>query len=272
MLIEENDLLIGENIYDVTEWLRTTPRTWRYKESEDPYSRAMDWDLNAGWQASLDMSETGWYAGVHKIHTLMAALPPQERKKLYTHWDTSGDYGDLNRALRGDPLPMASRRKRRAASLVTTIVVNMSANCSVPAQDFVNLGVAFASVINTLENEGRRVELLVVHSSQCGNKNITHGWWVKKANHPLDLDQLAFAIAHPASFRRIGFAMRERSDPSVQCGHYGYTTNLPKQMVERMCLPDDTIILNAADLWHTHTKTPEAAVAAVSKLVNPEQA
>lgn len=264
MWIETPTLIIGEDILDVTEWLRRTPRTWSYQESvtgDDGYQ----WTLDVTYAQALNMSTTGWPEGVAKLRKGLDSLPHQERPRWRTTYDVSGHYGDLSRALVGDPLNMVSNHKRRAKSPITTLVLNMSANCNVPASHFVNLGIAFASAIDNLEDQGRRVELLLVHSSFVTRENVTHGWWVKKARDPLDLDQLAFAVAHPAAFRRIGFAMRERTDRTLQCPGYGYTTGLPKEVLEKLALPEDTVVFDASDMWRTDTATPEQAIAAVSR-------
>lgn len=263
----ELDLLIGDNIYDVTQWIASTPRLWRYDDSQS-YWGGQEWDLGAGWAKSLAMSSTGWPQGVQKLAVAADLLPPQERKKLFTHYDVAGHVPDVGRFVMGDPMCMTTRRKKRAPTLVTSIVVNMSANFNVPASEFVNLGAAFASVINDLEEAGRRVELMVVHASRVQNsKEVCHGWWVKRAGDPLDLDQLAFAIAHPASFRRIGFAMRERTNPQYQLSNYGYTDKLSKSMIARLGVAEDAVIFDAADMWHVDTKSAFMAANAVARKI-----
>jgi hypothetical protein len=260
---------MGEDIHDVTQWLSRTPRAWRYDYSENDEDTSHGWDLNVGWSGALLLSVLGWPEGRAKIGEGLADLPQVERAQRYTKYDVSGDRPDIQRMLAGDPMHMVSRPKRRVEQPITTIVLNMAMNVNVSSTSCVNLGVAMASMIDAIENRGQRVELTVVHNSMLNSIEVCTGWGVKQARDPLDLDQLAFAIAHPASFRRIGFAMRERTDPRQQVSWYGSSMALSPTMRERLGLPTDALVIDAPDLWYK-CSTPASARAALAEKLGVE--
>jgi len=74
-------------------------------------------------------------------------------------------------------------------------------------------GVAILSALDTLEAQGLRVELTVIDSAESsvlpGTVRNTM-WRIKEACQPLDLDRLAFVLAHPAFLRRLCFRETER--------------------------------------------------------------
>lgn len=260
---------MGDDIHDVTQWLSRTPRAWRYRFSEDEGETSPSWDLNMGWAKALLASVFGWPEGRAKIGEGLALLPMQTRRKRETVYDLGGHMVDVPRMLAGDPLHMMSSRKRKRPTLVMSIVVNLSMNANVPADVCVNLGVALASMINALEDEGRRVELTLVHNSYVHSTEVCTGWTVKLPNQPLDLDQLAFAIAHPAAFRRIGFAMRERTAQHLQCEWYGSSTAVSPTMRKELNLPEDAVVIDAPDLWY-ECSTPASARAALAEKLGVE--
>jgi hypothetical protein len=124
-----------------------------------------------------------------------------------------------------------------------------------------NFGTAVAQYVNQLETDGVRVELIGMIVSLVQGRRVAHSWTVKAADQPLDLAVVAFSIGHPAMFRRLGFALRERSgapyDPS-----YGRT--VPAEMRDLIGPAPGTVILNGMADAGTHAQTPQAALAYVS--------
>ena len=63
-----------------------------------------------------------------------------------------------------------------------------------------------------------------------GANKVVVGWKVKRAEDPLNMSDVAFSLAHPAAFRRLGFAMMERSDIGCYAENYGYPSNISEAM------------------------------------------
>jgi hypothetical protein len=96
------------------------------------------------------------------------------------------------------------------------------------------------AAIDQIESAGRRVDLIVAMMAQQGNLRNVIGWQVKQADDHADLAAIAFSIAHPASLRRIGFAMYERTKSPTWMG-YGQpgkmtAEDLPDAMPNVLCL------------------------------------
>jgi hypothetical protein len=72
-----------------------------------------------------------------------------------------------------------------------------------------------ASLIELLEFAGNRVELTItdaaaLRSTIVQSTIVQPRIIVKAADQPLNLDRVVFALAHPGSLRRLGFAWQDR--------------------------------------------------------------
>jgi hypothetical protein len=257
MKIVQPDLLFGHDIHDVLTYLARTPRAWRYDASET--ETGLSWDLNLSYADALRASVTGWPEGRAQIKAGVDKIPETARPRRQTCLSVAGYAPHVPNTVMGVPNNMYAVRKTPRHGPPMTLIVNMSANASVPAQCFVNFGIAVAAFVQSVEAANRRIELVVVHSSLVRTADTCTGWIVKHASQPLDLDQLAFAIAHPASFRKIGFALRERLDRSFETPGYGVAQDLTPKMLARLGYPD-ALVVNAPDILH-RCGTAAAAVA-----------
>jgi hypothetical protein len=97
---------------------------------------------------------------------------------------------------------------------VVKIVANLAASGAVTPQSLFIRGAAIVAAIDILEALGRRVEAWVAHGSarSKGSDSQSHETHVlvKRADQPLDVDRLAFAVAHPACLRRLCFSIMEQ--------------------------------------------------------------
>ena len=256
--IETPRTLIADNIHDAVEYIRTTPRRWRADSSQSNES-SYDWDLRAGWSKALDLYRTGWPDG----RMLMEQAKPAEitHRRHERVYGMAGGAVDVGRMLTGNPMHMVSTRKRRIPRPVVKLLLNLGALAYVQSNCFVNFGVAIVELINQLEENGQRIEVDLVFT---GRQNGTHchvGWGLKKADDYLDLDQLAFGIAHPAAFRRIGFALLERLDRRYEDWGYGTRANMTPEDLELVQAPADTVLIDGARIWdkcHTLQSAREA--------------
>ena len=77
-------------------------------------------------------------------------------------------------------------------------------------QEITNWGVSILSYIDRLEDEGYSAEV-VVSSCACGSeitgRLLDFSLVAKESGEALDLDKLAFIIAHPSFIRRLYFAV-----------------------------------------------------------------
>jgi hypothetical protein len=221
----------ADNLNDLGEFLTTSPKKWPREASRDN-AASQSWDMNAGYAGALTMARDGWSEGVAMIDEALQAITPTSGREARWGWAQSGGSVSIGRYLSGNPKPMRNRRRRQAGSApVLHIVVNPAASCVVTAAQMANYGTAIVGLIDRLENMGKRVHLDVVSVARStGDARLAIGWNVKKASEPVDLSAVAFAIAHPAAFRRLTFAMMERCPAETYSAGYGNSADI---------LPDD---------------------------------
>jgi hypothetical protein len=128
-----------------------------------------------------------------------------------------------------------------------------------------NFGTAVARYINQLEAENVRVEVIGMIVSNVRGQRVAHSWTLKRASQPLDLAVLSFSIGHPAMFRRLGFALRERSHAPCDPG---YGSTVPATAGDLINAPAGVVVLNGMAQASTVAKTPEDALAYISKAID----
>lgn len=259
----------GENLADVTQWLKDTPAKWTCTSSQDKSNpKSVGWDLNAGYAGALKMSETGWPEGMEMIDEALHAIIPASGREARWGYSYVGGSVNVGRYLTGHPKCMKNKRKKQSGSApVLHMVVNVVASCAMTGQQMANYGAAITGLIDRLENTGKRVHLDVVMI--CYGKNgirMSLGWNIKHASEHVDMSQVAFAIAHPAAFRRIGFAMMERCHIDSQVSNYGYAVDA------KPCdVPDHTegtMIIDGVGHGPTRCQNPKDALRFAIEQVN----
>jgi hypothetical protein len=255
---------MGDELMDVAAWLKATPRCW--SQSSSVRDRASDrWDLNAGYHGAERLAREGWADGARVIHNNLAVnFPNAHIKEPAWKYDVAGALPDVPRFLAGAPGPMMNHGRAKGRQPVVHIVVNVVCSANVGAKEFSNYGTALVALIDTIENSGRRVELDVaaVFSGLGGwsgkNKCVT-AWKVKRANDPVDLAAIAFSIAHPAAFRRIMFAMVERSPSAWNTPGYGFCAKLTPELAE-LIDAGDAFLLDGVGEARGQCTTPAGAL------------
>jgi hypothetical protein len=218
-----------DSLPDLERWLQSTPKVWGASSSTS-MGREQAWDLGADWSGALEMSHKGWGKGaelVRSIASRILAKPSSERAPKWGY-DVAGDIPDVGRFMAGRPDNMRRRKKTFGQSPIITICVNQSVSGGTTAEAFRNYGAALLATIDQIEASGRRVELWSGFAALLGNKRDKLGsalTRIKAADEPVDLGALAFGVAHPAFFRRLGFAILERTPADHETWGYGSCGN-----------------------------------------------
>lgn len=225
-------------LVEAVDYLDKNPGNWRSKCSRTN-GASQSWDLNTGYDKALKLAKDGWEEGMDALSDALAAVIPASGRESRWGWSQVGTSVNIGRHLHGHPKSMRSRRKKTMGSApVLHVACNMTASCMVTGQQMANYGAAIAGLIDRLENSGKRVHLdmfFAIYIPNSGKAFLQTGWNVKRASEHVDLAALAFSIAHPASFRRLGFALMERTPRDVENSCYGYSADLI-----RSALPDAT--------------------------------
>lgn len=252
------------SLSELGEYINRTPRVWPYKSSVNHHPDR-DWDLFAGYQASVDMARNGWVEGAERVQEALKEFAPATPQPD-TKTDFYGFRPHVPRFCAGAPdnmirhAPVADMGVGR----VLTLAVPVNALGHVSAKGMSNFGVAVAQYVNQLEMTGMRVELIGMMVSDVSGQRCAHSWVVKHADQPLDLAVVAFTIGHPAMFRRLGFALRERSACPPRAD-YGMT--LAATLADLINPAPGTVILNGMANADTYAPTAAKALAYVSKQI-----
>lgn len=201
--------LQGDSLHDVALFLKTHWPTWSIKESVNQRATPK-WDMSVGYNGAWKLAHDGWSQGAADLAVAIQALEP-DATMPEIRFDMGGEWVDVPRYLGGNPACMARHGKVAKREPVVSMVVSGAVSHGVSAQAITAYGAALTAIIDQLENAGRRVELDVAFVVEIGSRRAVVGWKVKKAEDHLDLAAIAFSIQHPAAFRRIAFAMIERS-------------------------------------------------------------
>ncbi|MEE9293995.1 MAG: hypothetical protein V3W34_03385 [Phycisphaerae bacterium] len=195
-------------------------------------------DFRPDWRGgTYDEAQTRrvWPEGLAKLSSINldgAKLPTVKARRRVRRWGEDGDEFSRDRFDSGY-LDCWETRKRETtdapASGVIRLTVERSANRTSAADSLIWSGVAAAKLVDELESAGYRVELDVLVSIAKLNGrdyfsvDVIH---VKRADEPLNMAAVLFAIAHPLFFRYHIFAALLRRP--IKCNSsLGHATTTP---------------------------------------------
>lgn len=255
-----------ESLDEVQQWLRDTPRKWTVSSSVRE-SGGRSWDLGAGWEGALKLARNGWLEGVKDISDKLALKPPQLSDEPRWRYDVAGELPDIGRFLAGDPAHMKRHGHPKGHRPVISLAIGANAVAMVSAEQMANYGAAMVAVIDQLESTGRRVEAYATFVSVSGGSRICPYWLVKRAEDALDLSALAFSLSHPAAFRRLGFAIYERSAFETWWGYGSSCSSTLDDLIDPM--PNTLAISGLADGIHAcRCNTLDGAIELAAEQIN----
>lgn len=127
----------------------------------------------------------------------------------------AGGAVNIGRHLSGRPDSMLGFKRQPSTrhGRIVKIVYDYGANGNTPASDMLKRGAVIAVLVDTLSTLGLSVELNGETTVKIGELG-THTTLVRlhDAREPMDINSLAYAIAHPSMLRRMTFAVREMSE------------------------------------------------------------
>ena len=127
-------------------------------------------------------------------------------------------------AILGLPNSMIHTERTPMKAKVVRIIYNMAMNCNTDAKDIMNAGLTVLKIAYSLERKGFRVRI-DVNPKMCRSSGETACALVcvKDWRQHIDIKKVAFPVAHPSMFRRLGFRWLE-STPNLSvkgftCGY-----------------------------------------------------
>lgn len=178
------------------------------------------------------LARKGWKLGRETLARFESKIDVCSKvHKPEIQFDVTGDSGwDMGRVMDGIPESAMDWRDTEVkldspTGPIIKVVINCSMASNVDTEAIYRRGAAVLALIDALETSGKRVELEVA--------KINEGFYIsiplKSADMPLQLDEVAFALCHPAMNRRIGFALAYKCGMAgrraVEDGSYGSGTS-----------------------------------------------
>ncbi len=213
---------------DFLDYIENTPPQGKW--ANDPSSRTFhtkEWDLGVNFNKALELGRYGWPEGAERLSSqqLNGDILSEEVKAGFIR-DIEGQFPIVPLYLAGDPMVMMQYSPQEVLSPILDVVVYIQASAGVKDDNFFTYGAASASLIDSIEDSGVRVNLSLRWQT---SKDIQEGFetaWldvvIKDASQPLDRDRLAFVVSHPAFMRRLVFAWLETKPDLYWLFSWGY--------------------------------------------------
>ena len=192
-------------------------------------------------EEATKMAQVGWLDATDKTKTLTEQLVNKVVQMIEVPclmYDVEGIDFDISRVLNGEPeswYRFETKLVEGEGTDLIHIVINCSVSAGVDCEAIIKRGAMIVALIELLEYAGKKVTVSMIGVfGSTSDKDQYEGYsyqvTIKRAGMPLDVPFLLFAIAHPASFRRLGFRLAERhQDVMNEIGaFYGHPINVPK--------------------------------------------
>lgn len=183
---------------------------------------------------AVELARAGWPEGTAKVvehrennAAFLAAAKVAKTRQF--GWDVEGQWIDVGRLLSGEPECCGAEFEDgdAVASRVVSLRINQAVSAAVDTDTICARGVTVLCAIDLLESCGIRCEVILskaclasgTKSGSIKNRRVESHVVLKRASDPVDLDRLAFWIAHPSSFRRFGFRIDEQNGLSPRGCH-----------------------------------------------------
>ena len=206
------------------------------------FTGTRDWEeandlFEHGYTEVLPQIKAGVVAGLRKTETI---------QKRRTSTGVVGYAAHVPNAIMGLPNSMIYTQATPQKIKAVSIVYNITQNCSVEAQEFIDSGIAVLNVINRLELNGYRVNLKILFFCATVDEEYSFGSVdVKDFKEHMDLQKLCFPVAHPSMFRRFGFKWLETCNGLTRDWNFGYGRSIHnKTFIKENYLKDNEFYID----------------------------
>lgn len=207
--------------------------------SRSSFQCEKDWSGVENRQEAFKLAREGWAKGTADIKNLAMPLFNHVSKmieRLDVNHDIEGHAIDVARFVDGEPeawlkFENVIQESENGHKLIR-IVFNCSASAGVDTEVINRKGAAVAALVELLEYTGHRVELILVHASEGYYRESAEQYVrLKEFDQNLDLNVLAFALAHPSTLRVLTFSVMEQMPADARGkigvpGSYGRPTDI----------------------------------------------
>ena len=193
-------------------------KCWGRSSTSD---RDEEWAGTKDLPSAIALARNGWPEGAARIQQNIEHAADGDLPSLFParDYDLGGEYPDVTAYCAGQPDYMVSHGEANTGiSPVVRLGINGGANCSLSAEALSRFGAAVLSHAAAFQRAGYSVALdwlkLGSDGMAAGKTKGLHLTRVEilTAGAVLDVDRVAFMLAHPAMLRRFWFADIEMVD------------------------------------------------------------
>lgn len=176
-----------------------------------------DWAGSDSLDDACDLGTRGWHEirpEVDKlINSLDNVISATFGNMFETKFNITGDSGDIDRYLVGDPECMIDYVDvpQTRMGRVVRLLINGTVNATVSAETIRQRGAMVCSLVDIINRLGIGVEVFSEIATRSSGKYHSMLTKLHDSQQLLDIDNLMFAIAHPSMLRRISFSNIEMS-------------------------------------------------------------
>ena len=262
--------------WDFVSEMSNTPPNPEGMFASDPgslTSASKSWDLGAGWEGAVEMGVTGYPKASKAIAQVRAATRQLLDLGAPSYeWDVTGMSPDIPEFLSGNPENMMGWSDEEARP-VLRIGIAGCYHAGNNAKYATNMGGAVLTLLDAMEAAGSAVELVSCFRLSGGyDPRLTAACnvVVKSSEEYVDVDRMAYAICHPAFFRRLFFRwieLLDAKDQSILGWGYGTPNAISDDEAD-----DWDILIPAPDRSTSGTKEValETVIAAAGDLIEVE--
>lgn len=249
---------------------------WKYVSQPIPkhalYSASEDGDQSfrhtKSYAEAMQLAEFGWPEGLDRIKPMVARFDSRIGRAMKSHqpeYDVVGECPDVGAFLAGEPEHMIRFEDKESDRRIVKIVFNATCSSAVSKDVIMRRGATACALVDALESSGIRAEIEVIFSV-VGGSTIEHVTKVmmKLADEPLNMDRMAFGLAHPSFLRRLLFRAIELEDAKAQraIGYgYGNCKDIPESGRGDIYFPS----ISGNYSWQTEDEAFAQAVAMLKK-------
>ena len=196
---------------DFVETANGNNRAWSLRSSRSKEHRD-GWYGTIDFNTAVDMAiKTGWPEGRQLLADSYAIVAPRPEPVISEAFSVAGMYPNIPIYLAGSPECMVDRfASNIAVNPIVRIDYTNGGISTVSAKSLMLRGAAVLSLCNQLERRGYSIEICLAAHTVSSDHSFDTRITVKRAGEPIDLDRLAFSLAHPSTHRRLRFSLLEQ--------------------------------------------------------------